>query len=156
MFFKCVRSVSKDFKQNNGEYPNNKGLDTLVVLKVWLTSLKALLHIDLANCAFFRSLWTILWYRLFRAARFSPTFSCLLFSESIILAKLQDKRRKIERVPKASTTTCILWKWWLHFCHCAPFPLSFTSVLTFQVKFLSQVYRSSTFTLLSFFSIDFI
>lgn len=135
MLFKCVRSVSKDFKQNNGEYPNNKGLDTLAVLKVWLTSLKALLHIDLANCAFFRSLWTILWYRLFRVARFSPTFSCLLFSESIILAKLQDKRRKIERVPKASATTCILWERWLHFCHCAPspFPLSFTPVLTFQV-----------------------
>lgn len=109
----------------------------IAVLKVLFTSLEALLHIDLANCAFFRSLWTILWYRLFRAARFSPTFSCLLFSESIIFAKLQDKRRKIERIPKASTTTCILWERWLHFCHCtpSPLPLSSTSTLTFRQVF---------------------
>lgn len=35
--------------------------DTLVtILKVRLAALEALLHIDLANCAFFHSLWTIL------------------------------------------------------------------------------------------------
>lgn len=122
--------------------------DPLVILKVWPFSLSGTSYWS-CKLRLFPCLRTVLWYRYFGARHNLPTFSYLPFSRSIILAKLQDKRRKIGRVPKGNAT-CTLRERWLHFCHCtrfipSPFPLfhHLLPLLLFLLLFLPRLYHHS-------------